>query len=91
MSAPPYHFVPAPNRSRRREIRVHAYWQQLRRKQSPMCEAWASSFDQFLADVGHRPYDSELVQLDSKLPHSPSNSRWMPINTIRQPKETKNV
>lgn len=42
-----------------------------------MDEAWASSFHQFLADMGTRPPDSTLDRIDNDSGYKPGNCRWV--------------
>lgn len=83
----PHH--PLGNKSRTSAIRACEYWKQLKSKGAPLCPEWENDFDRYYSDTGNRPYDSFLDRLDSKLPHSPDNSRWMPINTHNKHKEMK--
>lgn len=57
-----------------------------------MCDAWRTSFEQFLRDVGPRPKNHSLDRIDPFGPYSPENVRWADVKTqARNKKNTKYV
>jgi hypothetical protein len=54
-----------------------------------VCDRWLSSYDNFLADVGHRPSPKHsLDRIDNEGNYEPGNTRWVLHTT--QTRNTKN-
>ena len=52
-------------------------WKALGAKGLKLCQQWADSFEQFVADVGRKPYDKALYRLDPEKDFEPGNVQWM--------------
>lgn len=57
-----------------------------------VCDRWLNSFDNFLADVGHRPSkDYSLDRIDVNGNYEPSNVRWADRKTQARNKRSNRV
>lgn len=48
-----------------------------------VCEAWANSYEQFLADMGEAPTGLSIDRIDPDANYSPENCRWADQSTQR--------
>lgn len=48
-----------------------------------VCERWANSFENFLADMGERPTNSEIDRTDNQQGYSPDNCKWVSVSENR--------
>jgi hypothetical protein len=56
-----------------------------------ICERWANSFENFLADMGERPDGKTLDRIDGKGNYEPSNCRWADWLEQNTNKSARNV